>query len=251
MVREPSQGPQAAKTPYIRIHLEQVSVPAAQNIPQHQLPPQLPPQLPHQLPLLLPRQLPRQLPPQPQPQLQAQAQTSAAQAPSGRPKRQTEQERRSDEQKRLFSHLARDDDLCPPLKLQVIPGKGRGVFTTTPYKKHDFVVEYVGELISKAEAEERDIRRAEANEKSFYMYHFRFNNKNLAIDATREVPNRYGRVVNHGKKKANLNTKLVSYHGEPRLYLVAARDIAPGEELLFDYGDTSQSSREDFPWLKE
>jgi histone-lysine N-methyltransferase SETD8 len=47
----------------------------------------------------------------------------------------------------------------------------------------------------------------------------------------------------------NLQTKTVMFKGTPRLILIAKREVAAGEELLYDYGDRSKQSLEAHPWL--
>lgn len=69
-----------------------------------------------------------------------------------------------------------------------------------------------------------------------------------SVDATRET-NRLGRLINHSKC-GNCQTKLHDIDGVPHLILIASRDIAAGEELLYDYGDRSKASIEAHPWLK-
>lgn len=69
-----------------------------------------------------------------------------------------------------------------------------------------------------------------------------------SVDATRET-NRLGRLINHSKC-GNCQTKLHDIDGVPHLILIASRDIAAGEELLYDYGDRSRASLEAYPWLK-
>jgi histone-lysine N-methyltransferase SETD8 len=71
---------------------------------------------------------------------------------------------------------------------------------------------------------------------------------NCSIDATSET-GRLGRLVNHSRLTPNLQTKVLVFNGTPRLILVARRDIEPGEELLYDYGDRSKESLEAHPWL--
>ncbi|KAH0501227.1 N-lysine methyltransferase SETD8 [Microtus ochrogaster] len=44
--------------------------------------------------------------------------------------------------------------------------------------------------------------------------------------------------------------KLHDIDGVPHLTLIASRDIAAGEELLYDCGDRSKASIEAYPWLK-
>lgn len=67
-----------------------------------------------------------------------------------------------------------------------------------------------------------------------------------SIDATAES-GRLGRLVNHSRN-GNLLTKALWVDG-PRLVLLAAHDIAPGDELTYDYGDRSKESLQHHPWL--
>ena len=52
-------------------------------------------------------------------------------------------------------------------------GKGRGVVTTSTFKKGQFVVEYIGDLITIAEAKEREEKYALDTSIGCYMYYFR------------------------------------------------------------------------------
>lgn len=54
--------------------------------------------------------------------------------------------------------------------------KGRGVVATRHFEKGDFVIEYVGELISIAEANKREEKYAELDA-GCYMYYFKHNNQ--------------------------------------------------------------------------
>ena len=69
-----------------------------------------------------------------------------------------------------------------------------------------------------------------------------------SIDATGES-GRLGRLVNHSRIHPNLQTKVVIVEETPRLLLVAKKDIEPGTELLYDYGDRSKESLLCHPWL--
>ena len=69
------------------------------------------------------------------------------------------------------------------------------------------------------------------------------------MDATRDN-GRFGRLLNHSKTVPNVTTKLLEVAGQPYLCLVAARDIQPGEELEYDYGERSKAAIESHPWLK-
>jgi SET domain-containing protein len=57
-----------------------------------------------------------------------------------------------------------------------------------------------------------------------------------------------GRSLNHSIKHANIKPrKEVDWTDQPRIIFVAVRDIAPKEELVFDYGD--RENIKEFPWL--
>ena len=81
-----------------------------------------------------------------------------------------------------------------------------------------------------------------------YMYYFQYLSKTYCVDATQET-NHLGRLISHSKC-GNCQTKLHDIDGVPSLILIASRDIAAGEELLYDYGDRSKASIEAYPWLK-
>lgn len=126
-------------------------------------------------------------------------------------------------------------------------GKGRGVVGIHPVKRGDFVLEYSGDLVSVEEAKRREYIYSHDENIGCYMYYFTYKNRQYCVDATRET-DRLGRLVNHSKK-GNLKTKSILIQDIPRLILVAERDIFPGEELLYDYGDRSKRSLESHPWL--
>ena len=81
------------------------------------------------------------------------------------------------------------------------------------------------------------------------------NNKLLAIfmsrsiDATDEPDERLGKLVNHSRLHANCQKKVIVVDGKPRIGLFAAKPIAVGDEIQFDYGDRSRKSTTAFPWL--
>lgn len=135
------------------------------------------------------------------------------------------------------------------LKVVDFNGKGRGVVSTRPFHKGEFVVEYAGDLITHKTAQDRE--RVYAMNPNFgcYMYYFMYNSKNYCVDATDES-GRLGRLINHSRN-GNCHTKLIGIKGRPYLILVASRDIEDGEELLYDYGDRRKSSLAAHPWLRE
>lgn len=66
----------------------------------------------------------------------------------------------------------------------------------------------------------------------------------LSLDASVEDKS-LGRLVNDDHIKPNCKIKTIDVGGMPHLCLFALRDIAPGEEITYNYGDS------DWPWSKQ
>lgn len=133
------------------------------------------------------------------------------------------------------------------LKIAHFEGKGRGIITTRSFEKGEFVVEYIGDLITVAEAKEREQIYAEDDNTGCYMYYFKHQNVQHCIDATAES-GKLGRLVNHSRN-GNLMTKTVSLNNRPHLVLIAKEDISEGVEVTYDYGDRSKEALQHHPWL--
>lgn len=93
-----------------------------------------------------------------------------------------------------------------------------GCFTTEPIKKGSCIVEYTGERISIAEAD----RRYEGKD---YTYLFGLQNGKQVIDG-----NGVAAFINHSCD-GNCETDEIEGH----VWIMAARNIAAGEELTYDY----------------
>ncbi|CAF2311009.1 unnamed protein product [Rotaria sp. Silwood2] len=128
--------------------------------------------------------------------------------------------------------------------------KGRGVYTTKKFFRNDYIVEYAGELLTQSEAKKREILYGRNHDIGCYMYYFRWGEKVFCVDATEET-NRLGRLINHSRKNSNCQPKVFVVRDQPRLILVALRDIEIGEELFYDYGERRKDIVEAFPWLNE
>ncbi|XP_041493095.1 N-lysine methyltransferase KMT5A-like [Microtus oregoni] len=163
-----------------------------------------------------------------------------------RSSRKSKAELQSEEKKKIDELIeSRKDE---GMKIDLIDGKGRGVIATKQFSREDFVVEYHGDLIEISDAKKREALYAQDPSRGCYMYYFQYRSKTYCVDATRET-NRLGRLINHSRY-GNCKTKLHDIDGVPHLILIASRDIAAGEEILFDYGDCSKASIEAYPWLK-
>ncbi|CAI2348056.1 unnamed protein product [Caenorhabditis sp. 36 PRJEB53466] len=126
--------------------------------------------------------------------------------------------------------------------------KGRGIRSKVNFNKGDFVVEYRGVMMEYSEAKVLEEQYSTDEEIGSYMYFFQHNNKKWCVDATKESPWK-GRLINHSVLRPNLRTKVVEIDGNHHLILVAKRNIALGEELLYDYGDRSAETIAKNPWL--
>ncbi|CAO2617972.1 N-lysine methyltransferase KMT5A [Lemmus lemmus] len=160
--------------------------------------------------------------------------------------RKSKAELQSEEKKKIDELLESGKE--EGLKVDLIDGKGRGVIATKQFSRGDSVVEYHGDLLENTDAKKQEAVYAQDPSTGCYMYYFQYLSKTYCVDATRET-NRLGRLINHSKYR-NCKTKLYVIDSVPHLILIASRDIAAGEELLFNYGDRSKASIEAFPWLK-
>ena len=134
------------------------------------------------------------------------------------------------------------------LRIQDFGIKGRGIVATRPFSKGDFVIEYIGELMDQKTAKAKEESYAHDPSKGCYSYYFLHSGQWYCIDATEESPY-MGRLVNHSCKIPNMVTKTIELDNIPHLVLVAKRDIAENEEILYDYGDKSKEALEYHPWL--
>ncbi|CAF1579406.1 unnamed protein product [Rotaria sp. Silwood1] len=128
--------------------------------------------------------------------------------------------------------------------------RGRGVFTIKKFYRNDYIVEYAGELLTQNEAKHREDLYGRNHKIGCYMYYFKWGEKIFCVDATEET-NRLGRLINHSRKNSNCQPKVFVIRDQPRLVLVALRDIEIGEELFYDYGERRKEIIEAFPWLNE
>lgn len=107
---------------------------------------------------------------------------------------------------------------------------GYGLFARDFIPEGEEIIEYVGELITKAEAfrreEARLARLAKGGDGCVYVFDL---NKRQDLDG--DVPWNPARRINH-----SCSPNCESQQARGRIWIVARRDIAPGEELTYDYG---------------
>ena len=109
---------------------------------------------------------------------------------------------------------------------------------------------------------EKELKNVEAQldedegETRGFIIHF-IDGDYRAIDGTAEDGS-LGRLMNHSrlspnaelKKKRIINpAKFKCGEAKPHLFFTALRDIARGEEIVWDYGETRKSILKAHPWL--
>jgi len=107
---------------------------------------------------------------------------------------------------------------------------GRGVFAVKQIPAETYIIEYVGEKITKAESdirgwEQMDIAR-ETGDAAVYIFTL---NKRYDIDGN--VPENAARLINHSCDP-NCEAFIVRGH----IWIVSLREIEEDEELSFNYG---------------
>lgn len=119
-------------------------------------------------------------------------------------------------------------ELAPGIEIRPSKIDGHGCFATTGFKKGHKIAEYAGEKISR-----REIARRVKNRRRIYVSSI---NSYWAIDGSRQGNGT--QFINHSCEP-NCYSKVVHGH----ILFFALRDIAPGEEILLDYGASYHSDR--------
>lgn len=96
-------------------------------------------------------------------------------------------------------------------------GTGLGLFATTPIKREQRLIEYIGERISNAEADAKGGK-----------YLFRINSRRVIDGAARTNTARY---INH-----SCRPNAEAFTDKSRVWIWSKRKIAAGEEITIDYG---------------
>jgi len=130
----------------------------------------------------------------------------------------------------LFLHTFVDMSL--QVKPSTIPDSGKGLFTKTPIKKGETVVEYTGEIVTWKTCQKRNEKQ-----EGFGGYYFYISEKRC-IDAQYDL-NALARYANDAAGfsripgiRNNCRYEVI----KNKAYIVASRNIKPGEEIFVAYG---------------
>src|SRR5262245_44211140 len=115
-----------------------------------------------------------------------------------------------------------------PFEVRPSPIAGQVAFATMAIRAGDTVIEYIGERISKQESLKRCI---DGNN-----YIFQIDDE---FDIDGSIDSNLARFINHSCAP-NAEAQLDGEH----IWIVALRDIAPGEEITFNYGYDLDDYRE-------
>jgi len=121
-----------------------------------------------------------------------------------------------------------ENESKPRLEFKQSSIHGTGGFATGPIRAGTLLIEYVGQIITKAES----LRRCEAGNTSIFE-----------LDDERDIDGAVSwnpaRFLNHSCAP-NCDTELI----DSQIWIVARRDIAAGEEITFNYGYDWEDYRE-------
>lgn len=104
---------------------------------------------------------------------------------------------------------------------------GWGLFARDAIPKGAFIIEYKGEAMSQEEAE----RRGTLHDARRCTFLFEVN-QDVCLDAKRR--GNKAKYINHHEDN-NCCARIMTVRGDHRIGIFAAADIAPGDELFFDY----------------
>lgn len=108
---------------------------------------------------------------------------------------------------------------------------GRGLYASKAIPAGTKIIEYLGERITKAESDRREelrLKKARRGRADGCVYIFELNKRH---DLDGSMAWNTARLINHS---CDANCESGKVRG--RIWIMAARDIAAGEELTFDYG---------------
>ncbi|XP_063150160.1 histone-lysine N-methyltransferase SUV39H1 [Candoia aspera] len=127
-------------------------------------------------------------------------------------------------------------------------GRGWGVRTLEKIRKHSFVMEYVGEIITSEEAERRG--QIYDRQGATYLFDLDYVEDVYTVDAAY-----YGNISHFVNHSCNPNLQVYNVFIEnlderlPRIAFFATRSIRAGEELTFDYNMQVDPVNAESTWM--
>jgi len=120
---------------------------------------------------------------------------------------------------------------------------GFGLFAAESMNAGDFISEYVGQNIT----EEESSRRGQVYHRRSVFYEYNMGDKRVTDGTT---AGNKSRLMNHthNARRINVTSKLLICNGIVRLGFFAVRDLAPGTELVYDYGVDESKTKE---WMEK
>jgi len=137
-----------------------------------------------------------------------------------------------------------EDGLCTPeqctaLSVSDSPGKGLGLFAIEHIPKGTFLFDYTGEKLSKTEY---DVRYPSGV--SDYTAGMRTPSGRMDfIDGRDSMLGAPARYMNHDSQTPNVGRRTFCVEEECRILMYALRDLHPGDELQWNYGDGYWAAR--------
>lgn len=125
--------------------------------------------------------------------------------------------------------------LVAPAEVRLSPGKGLGAFAATSIDVGVCVGEYVGEVLTRSDVDQRYTATSEPPD-----YLFELRPGTLYVDA--RDSKHWSRYINHCE-----HGSLIPAAGDCTIQLYAARRIQAGEEYSFDYGLEYWATRDAHP----
>ena len=130
-------------------------------------------------------------------------------------------------------------DKSKELEVDEIDGKGYGVLAKEYITCNEYVCEYKYNLSYPRSEREKWEQEYAINDEGCYILEVQLpTGKWLCMDATRNEKS-FGRYINHARRtEANIRMHSpLLIRGKWRVAMYSTRNIEPGDELAYDYGD--------------
>lgn len=135
-----------------------------------------------------------------------------------------------------WSHMLKEYQL--KIMPSTVAAAGKGLFAWHPtsdanlvlFRRDDVILEYEGEVISRAELD----RRYDEEEEE-HVAPYAYSAGDFVVDAA--CRRGAGSLINHSDRPRSINCKFVYDHHTGILSVVATKNIRNGQELFIDYGE--------------